>query len=77
MSGELFFNGRDWRDKGFNEQQVKFLELLYNRAGGAQAPELNLSEVSNMVSNIIIQMNSILSDNDKLRRRIQELENAL
>lgn len=74
MSGELFFNARYWRALLKDEQAVRFLELLYNRAGGAQAPDLNLSEVNNIVNNISEGMSRSGVESDRLRHRLQEIE---
>ena len=75
MAGELFFNGRMWRQLLKDEQAVRFLELLYNRAGGAQAPDLNLNEVNNIVNNISEGMSRNLVEGDRLRHRLQAIEN--
>ena len=58
-----------------DEQAVRFLELLYNRAGGAPAPELNLSEVNNIVTNISEGASRNLIENDRIRHRLQDIEN--
>lgn len=76
MTGELHFNGRYWRQKLGDEQAVRFLELLYNRAGGAQAPDITLVEASDLITNINEEMNSIKSLNDRVRHRLQEIESA-
>ena len=76
MTGELYFNGSYWRSVLKDEQAVKFLELLYNRAGGAQAPDLNLSQVIEMITNVGSEMTQIKAENDKLRHQIKELENG-
>ena len=47
---ELFFNARSWRQLGLGEQEIKFLEELWRRAGGAPPPNQNLGQVTETVS---------------------------
>jgi len=51
------------------------LELLYTRAGGAQAPSLTLNEAADIITNISVAMAQIKSENDRIRHRLQELDN--
>lgn len=76
MTGEIFFNGRDWRDSGLNEQQVKFLELLYQRVGGSQSIDLDLSQVVNSVTEVQEINNDTATELEKLRLRVSQLEDA-
>ena len=75
MPGEIYFNGREWRTFGCSEQQVKFLELLYNRAGGAQTVELSLQEVNNFITNVSSEQTSLRTVIRRLEHRINQLEN--
>ena len=77
MTGEIFFNGRQWRDFGLNEQQVKFLELLFNRAGGSQEVTLNLSQLGDSITNIEGSLRQYDSVIKKLEHRINQLENEV
>lgn len=77
MAGELYFNRGFWLRKFDNDEQaVKFLELLFNRAGGAQAPDVNLIQLGDMVTNLEGEMDIYRSRIRKLERRINELENG-
>ncbi|HEY9814930.1 MAG TPA: hypothetical protein V6D20_03880 [Candidatus Obscuribacterales bacterium] len=64
---DTFFNGRQWR-KLVGEQEVKFLESLYQRTGGAPEPTQNLTEVSNSVTNLEQTTNSVMYEVQVLRR---------
>ena len=77
MTGDLYFNRRFWLQQfDGDEQAVKFLELLFNRAGGSQAPDNNLTQLGDTITNISSTISQIISENDKLRHRVQELENG-
>ncbi len=75
MPGEIYFNGRQWRQKGFSEQEVRFLELLWTRAGGAQEVTLNLNEVGDTITSIESGMRRYEAMIKRLEQRISELEN--
>lgn len=79
MSGELHFNSYFWRNFLKNEEAVKFLEFIYRRAGGAAAPDLNLTEISNIVEDIDTSTddlpNILRIETNRLRHRIKALEN--
>ena len=47
---DLFFNARSWRAIGLGEQEIKFLEELFIRAGGAPSVTQNLGQVTETVS---------------------------
>lgn len=76
MSGELYFNEKEWRKLGLNTQQVRYLQFLLTRVGGSPAPDMNLDEVSSEASNISSEIsgNAIMGYIHKLELRINELE---
>lgn len=47
---ELFFNARSWRALGLGEQEIKFLEELWSRVGGAPVPSQTLNQVTETVT---------------------------
>ena len=74
MTGELFFNGREWRNLGLSEQQVRLIELLVNRTGGAQEPDLNLTEVNNITQKIESESSNFKHDLQTLKRKVESLD---
>ena len=58
---DLFFNARAWRDIGLGEQEVKFLEELFLRVGGAPSVTQNLSQV--VETTTVIESNSTQQSN--------------
>lgn len=58
---DLFFNARAWRDIGLGEQEIKFLEELFLRAGGAPSVTQNLSQV--VETTTVIESNSTQQSN--------------
>ena len=53
---DLFFNARSWRAIGLGEQEIKFLEELFIRAGGAPSVTQNLNQVVESVT--VIESNT-------------------
>lgn len=47
---DLFFNARAWREIGLGEQEIKFLEELFLRAGGSPSVAQNLGQVTETVT---------------------------
>jgi hypothetical protein len=79
VTDELYFNGRAFREMGFNEQQVRFFELLWRRAGGGLAPPLNLGEAGETIINIQNVQSSLallMSQIKALQNQINELQNS-
>lgn len=76
MASELYFNEQRWRQIGLQDQEIYFLRELLSRSGGSQAVTINLSQAGDMVTNINETMNNLRSEIDRLRHRIQELENG-
>lgn len=80
---ELFFNARAWRQV-VGEQEVKFLEELWTRAGGAPPPTQDLGQVTETVTVIESSASQQTTINNITRRDLltalnlaQETQQAL
>jgi len=77
MAGELYFNGNQWRKAGYNEQQVRFLELLWQRIGGGPVPDFDLGEVGTEINNIYGEATPDSSSAiNKLEKKINDLQDS-
>lgn len=63
---DTFFNGRSWR-KYVGEQELKFLEALWTRAGGASTPAQDLGELVTTVTAIEQSYNQANAEMNRLR----------
>lgn len=64
---EIYFNGRAW-SKIVGEQEKKFLEALWNRAGGAQEPAQNLGEVVTTITSLEQSSSAAMYEVQALKR---------
>lgn len=73
---DLYFNESRWRSLGLQDQEIFYLREMLSRVGGSQNISINLDEAGDLITNISESMNVLRAEIDKLRHRVQELENA-
>jgi len=70
---ELYFNARDWRRVGCSEQQIKFIEGLLDRVGGAETPSQDLTNLNATIAAQATNINALENAVEALTLQVAEL----